>query len=44
MLGALADENDPEHEMYLEWLDGEFDAEEFDLEGVNRALAHYAAA
>ncbi len=44
MLEALADEDNPEHEMYVEWLDGEFDAEEFDLESVNRALARYAAA
>lgn len=38
LLKALADKNHPDHEMYLEWLGGEFDPEEFDLEWINEML------
>ncbi len=37
-LEAIQDPEHPEHEDYLEWIGGEFDPEEFDLEGVNKAL------
>lgn len=39
LLEALADENHPEREDYLDWLGEEIDPEEFDLEGTNRDLA-----
>lgn len=39
LLRSMADETHPERETYLEWLGGEFDPEEFDLELVNRMLA-----
>jgi hypothetical protein len=38
-LEAVADENHPEHEMYLDWLGDEFDPEEFDLEAINQQLS-----
>ncbi len=38
MLEALHDPNHPEHEMYTEWLDYEFDPEEFDVEEANDDL------
>ena len=38
MLQVLADPNHPDHDMYLEWLGGEWDAEAFDLELTNRIL------
>jgi len=38
LLEALADENHSEHEMYVEWIGDEFDAEEYDLEGINELL------
>jgi hypothetical protein len=38
LLQALADEADPDHEMYLEWVGEEMDPEHFDLETVNRLL------
>jgi len=38
-LEALLDPNHPEHRMYSDWIGGEFDPEEFDLEEINRALA-----
>jgi hypothetical protein len=37
-LEAMQDPKHPEHEDMLEWVGGSFDPEEFDLEGVNRAL------
>jgi hypothetical protein len=39
LLNILADPEDPEREERLEWLGGEWDAEAFDLEDVNRRLA-----
>jgi len=38
-LEALHDPNHPEHQMYSDWIGGEFDPEEFDLQEINRALA-----
>ena len=37
-LEAINDPNHEEHDMYLEWVGGEFDPEAFDLEAVNKAL------
>ncbi|MGB7873061.1 MAG: plasmid pRiA4b ORF-3 family protein [Anaerolineales bacterium] len=37
-LEAIADSNHPEHNEYLEWVGGEFDPEEFDLDEVNQLL------
>ena len=37
-LEALQDPDHEDHEMYLEWIGGEFDAEEFDLEETNEML------
>jgi hypothetical protein len=37
-LEAIGDPDHPEHEEYLEWIGGEFDPEEFDLDAVNEAL------
>jgi hypothetical protein len=37
-LEAIGDPGHPEHERFLEWIGGEFDAEEFDLDAVNAAL------
>ncbi|MEB2287951.1 MAG: plasmid pRiA4b ORF-3 family protein [Anaerolineae bacterium] len=37
-LEALQDPNHPDHNMYLEWIDGEWDAEAFDLNEVNDQL------
>lgn len=39
LLAILADPEDPEREERLEWLGGEWDAEDFDLEDVNRRLS-----
>ncbi len=39
LLEALADPQHPEHEDQLEWVGGEWNAESFDLEAVNAALA-----
>jgi hypothetical protein len=39
LLKALADKKHPEHKMYMEWLGGAFDPEEFDLEEINELLA-----
>lgn len=38
ILEALGDPDHEEHESYLEWIDGEFDAEAFNLEAINIAL------
>ncbi len=37
-LEAIQDPDHPEHEMYVEWIGGEFDPEEFDLEEMNEIL------
>ncbi|MEZ4771186.1 MAG: plasmid pRiA4b ORF-3 family protein [Caldilineales bacterium] len=37
-LEALSDPNHSEHEMYNEWIGGEFDPEEFDLDEINAEL------
>ena len=37
-LEAIQNPNHPEHDDYLEWIGGEFDPEEFDLDEVNEAL------
>ena len=37
-LEAVGDPDHPEHEMYLEWIGGEFDPQEFDLEETNEIL------
>ena len=34
----MADPKHPEHEDLKEWIDGEWDAEEFDLKAINREL------
>lgn len=39
-LEALQDPEHPEHEHYSEWIGGEFDPTAFDLQRVNRRLAH----
>ena len=38
MLEALEDADHPDYEMYLEWIDDDFDPDEFDLESINKAL------
>jgi hypothetical protein len=38
VLEALRDPKDLEHDSWLEWIGGEFDAEKFDLKAVNKAL------
>lgn len=37
-LAALGDPRHPEHESMRDWIGGEFDPEEFDIEGVNAVL------
>lgn len=39
LLEVLADENHPEREERLEWVDDDFDPEAFDLDAINRELA-----
>lgn len=39
-LEAIRDPKNPEHDSMLEWVGGEFDADEFDLDAVNQALKH----
>jgi Plasmid pRiA4b ORF-3-like protein len=41
LLETISDSNHPDHEDMLEWLGGEFDPEEFDLEEINDDLAEY---
>ena len=41
MLDALKNTDDPEHKEMMEWLEGEFDPEEFDVDGVNLELIGY---
>lgn len=38
-LATISDPSDPEHEEMLEWVGGEFDPEEFDIEEVNAIFA-----
>ena len=38
LLEAIKDPNHPEHEMYTEWIDGDFDSEVFDKDVVNAML------
>jgi len=39
-LEAIKNPKHPEHESMLEWIGGEFDPEEFDLDGINDDLKH----
>ena len=39
-LNAINDPNHEKHDDYLEWCDGEFDPEDFNLEKVNHILQH----
>ncbi len=41
LLQTISDPNHPDHDDMLEWLGGEFDPEEFDLEEINEELAEY---
>jgi hypothetical protein len=41
LLVTISDSKHPDHEDMLEWLGGEFDPEEFDLEEINEDLAEY---
>jgi len=41
LLVTISDPKHPEHDDMLEWLGGEFDPEEFDLEETNEDLAEY---
>jgi hypothetical protein len=41
LLETISDPKHPEYESMLEWLGGEFDPEEFDLEQINEDLAEY---
>jgi hypothetical protein len=41
LLETISNPRHPDHEDMLEWLGGEFDPEEFDLEAINEDLAEY---
>ncbi|MDD5320841.1 MAG: plasmid pRiA4b ORF-3 family protein [Methylococcales bacterium] len=41
LLETISDPKQPDHEDMLQWLGGEFDPEEFDLEEINEELAEY---
>jgi hypothetical protein len=41
LLETISNPNHPDHDDMLEWLGGEFDPEEFDLEDINEDLAEY---
>ena len=41
LLETISNPKHPDHEDMLEWLGGEFDPEEFDLEEINEDLAEY---
>ena len=43
-LEAIANPNHPERKEMLEWIGGDFDPEEFDLDDVNRSLQHFQPA
>lgn len=40
-LEALKDSKHPEHEMYKEWIDGDFDPAAVDINEVNELLLEY---
>lgn len=40
LLETIRDPKHPAHDSMLEWVGGEFDAEEFDLDFVNQELKH----
>ena len=42
LLEILKDPKHPEHEDMSEWIGGEFDAEAFDVEAINKQLANLA--
>jgi hypothetical protein len=37
---AIRDPNHEEHDEYLDWIGGEFDPEEFELDEVDAGLRH----
>ncbi|MEO0565637.1 MAG: plasmid pRiA4b ORF-3 family protein, partial [Chloroflexota bacterium] len=37
---AIKDSNHPDHEDYIDWIDGDFDPEAFDVGEVNQRLRH----
>jgi hypothetical protein len=39
-LAAIRDPNHDEHDEYLDWIGGEFDPEEFELDEVDAGLRH----
>jgi len=41
LLATIADPKHPDHDDMLEWLGGEFDPDEFDLDDINEDLAEY---
>jgi hypothetical protein len=41
LLQTISDPKHPDHDDMLQWLGGEFDPEEFDLEEINEELAEY---
>jgi len=41
LLETISNPKHPDHDYMLEWLGGEFDPEEFDLEDINEDLAEY---
>ena len=41
LLNAIADPQNEEHDDILEWVGGDFDPEEFDLDEINKVLPHY---
>ena len=41
LLETISDPKHPDHEDMLEWLGGDFDPDEFDLEEINEDLAEY---
>jgi hypothetical protein len=43
-LKAIANPNHPERKEMLEWIGGDFDPEEFDLDEVNQSLQHFKPA
>jgi len=41
LLETIKDPNNPEHEEMMEWLGGEFDPEQFDIDAVNQQLKRF---
>lgn len=41
LLDTLTNPKDPEYEKMLEWLGGNFDSEELDIEEINKLLVEY---